>query len=391
MTEMLFDVGIIGDGQLGRMEVQAANKLDLSTIVVGNDLISPASLAGAEVILGGIKSEEAIRELAKRARVLTIEVEHINVDAYQMVQDEGANTQPGAETLVLIGDKLRQKEFLDGLGIPVAPFSEELDERLFTDNGFALADGSRYIVKSRKGGFDGRGNLSVPRLDDPRINRTFGETPVYAEQVMPFDMELSVIVARDINGNLATYPVVETIHKDHICHTVISPAAIDKSVADRATEIAVEAVKNLSGAGIFAVELFKVGNDISINEIAPRVHNSGHHTIESNETSQFTQHLLAVTGQPLGSTEQTVPAAVMVNILGREAAELDWDRLARTVEFPEGINDTYAHFYRKHERMQRKIGHVTALADNRETALAKAMVAKDRFYNMIELNKISAS
>jgi phosphoribosylaminoimidazole carboxylase len=391
MTETLFDVGDIGDGQLGRLTAQAAEKMGLSMIVVGKDLISPASLAGAEVILGGIKSEEAIRELAKRARVLTIEVEHINIEAYQAVQDEGANTQPRAETIALIGDKLHQKRFLVDQGLPVAPFSEELDERLFTDNGFALADGSRYIVKSRKGGFDGRGNLSVQRLDDPAISRRFDETPVYAEQVMPFDMELSVIVARGMDGNMETYPVVETIHKDHICHTVISPADIDKNVADRATEIAIEAVRNLAGAGIFAVELFKVGDDIYVNEIAPRVHNSGHHTIESNETSQFTQHLLAVTGQKLGSTEQTSPAAVMVNILGREKAKLDWNRLARTVEFPEGINDTYGHFYRKDEDIQRKIGHVTALADNRETALAKAMVARDRFYDMIELSKISAS
>jgi len=182
----------------------------------------PAAQVGAHEIVAELDDGDAIRELAAKTDVLTWEIEHIPSDLLVYLQENGVDVQPDPNTLAVIQDKLIQKEFLRDLGIPVGPFSDSLDEGNFMGGG-------PYVVKSRKGGYDGRGNLVVDSLDDPKILEQFGEQAVYVEQALAFDKELSVIAARDKDGNIKLYPVVETIHENNICHTVISPARIEPS------------------------------------------------------------------------------------------------------------------------------------------------------------------
>jgi 5-(carboxyamino)imidazole ribonucleotide synthase len=368
---MIEKIGIIGGGQLGRMMTPSAKELGFEVTVIENGLDCPAAQVGANVIKAPITDEEAIKELVTSSDVTTWEIEHIPAEALVELQEAGYNIQSDPATLMIIQDKLIQSQFLADIGIPVAPFSDTLDENNFLGGG-------PFVVKSRRGGYDGRGNLVVNSLDDPKIAERFGDNPVYAEQKLNFDKELAVVAARDMQGNIATYPVVETIHENNICHTVISPADIDPALQQQAEEIAQETLKHLNGAGVFAIEMFVVGNNVLVNEIAPRVHNSGHLTIEGTKTSQFEQHIRAVSGLPLGSTEPTAPAAVMVNILGTQTGSLDRTGIEQAAALP----NTNVHFYGKTPRPERKIGHITTLAETSEEALATARQARGYFVNL---------
>lgn len=177
---------------------------------------------------------------------------------------------------------------------------------------------------------------------------------------MAFEKELAVIAARDKSGNVATYPAVETIHENSICNMVISPAEVENKLLQQANDIANETLKRLDGAGVFAIEMFVVGGEVLVNEIAPRVHNSGHHTIEANQTSQFEQHIRAVTNMPLGSTVMRSPVAVMINILGKREEPISLEGIDKILALP----DTHLHLYGKSPRQARKIGHITVLGQN---------------------------
>jgi 5-(carboxyamino)imidazole ribonucleotide synthase len=353
------------------MLVPPAKELGFQVTVLEKSGDCPAGQVGAGVIMGQITDEDKIEQLVNQSDVTTWEIEHIPANYLYVLQDAGHNIQADPETLMIIQDKFMQSQFLDECGIPVAPFSGTLDEDRFEGGG-------PFVVKSRRGGYDGRGNLVVDHLDDPRIQGQFGSTPVYVEQKLDFNKELSVLAARDMKGNIAVYPVVETIHKNNICHTVISPAAISPHLREQAHEIAWETISHLGGAGMFAIEMFAVGDDVLVNEIAPRVHNSGHLTIEAHKTSQFEQHIRAITGLPLGSTGQTAPAAVMVNILGTQEGPLDRTGLELAVALP----DTHIHWYGKTPRLARKIGHITTLAATIDEALGTARQARDYFTNV---------
>ena len=213
----------------------------------------------------------------------------------------------------------------------------------------------------------------VEQFDDPRIREKFGEDPVYAEQVVPFDKELSVVVARDTQGLTEIYPAVETVHQDNICHTVVSTEADQSSpLMENARRVARQTLQLLEGAGVFAIELFAVGDEVMVNEIAPRVHNSGHHTIEANATSQFEQHIRAITGMPLGKTSMRVGAAAMINILGNRDQRLDRQGLEKVLAFP----DTHVHFYGKDPRPARKVGHITILGSKKDEVTQLAHKAR---------------
>lgn len=354
---MIEKIGIIGGGQLGRMMVPPAKELGFQVKVVEGSEDCPAAQVGADVIVGGIKNEAAVEQLVTESDVTTWEIEHIPADLLVELQERGHNIQADPATLVVIQDKLIQSEYLRSRGIPVAPFSAELDESAFLGKG-------PFVVKSRKGGFDGRGNLVVDSLDDPRIAEKFEGADIYAQEKLEFEKELAVIAARDLQGNIVVYPVVETVHEDNICHTVTSPAEVAPSVHKKAEDLAREVLKHLNGAGVFAIEMFLLNGEVIVNEIAPRVHNSGHHTIESNKTSQFEQHVRAVTGLPLGSTEQVAPAAVMVNILGTREGDLDRTGIDKVATEP----GTKVHLYGKTPRPARKIGHITTLAATADEA-----------------------
>jgi phosphoribosylaminoimidazole carboxylase PurK protein len=368
---MIERIGIIGGGQLGRMMTPPAKELGFGVTVVENDYNCPAAQVGAEVLKAPITDESAIEQLSQISGVTTWEIEHIPTGVLEELKEAGHNIQADPATLAIIQDKLVQSYFLQDLGIPVAPFSDTLDESNFVGGG-------PFVVKSRRGGYDGRGNLVVDKLDDPKVKEQFGDNPIYVEQKLDFDKELAVVAARDTSGNIVTYQVVETIHENNICHTVISPAEINPKLREQAEQIARETLKHLNGAGVFAIEMFVVGDNVLVNEIAPRVHNSGHLTIEASETSQFEQSVRAITGLPLGSTEQAAPAAVMVNILGTKEGPLDRTGINEAAALP----DTKVHFYGKTPRFERKIGHITTLAANTHEALATAKLARSYFKNL---------
>jgi phosphoribosylaminoimidazole carboxylase PurK protein len=363
---MVENVGIVGDGQLGRMTAEAALPLGYQVSVLGPTENSPAAQVGAEQIHAPLTDIDAITELAQRTDVLTWEIEHIPALHLAHLAEQGCNVEPSPLTLLMIQDKLLQKQFLQAAGIPVAPFSATLSEKSFLGGG-------PFVVKTRKGGYDGRGNLVVNTLDTTKITETFGDQPVYVEQAVNFEKELAVIAARDKSGNIATYPAAETVHKDNICHLVVSPAEIGRETLWAANEIAQETLKRLDGAGVFAIEMFVVNGQVLVNEIAPRVHNSGHHTIEANVTSQFEQHVRAVTGMPLGSTAMRSPAAAMINILGTRTEPLSREGLNQVLALP----DTHPHFYGKSSRRARKIGHITVLGDTTAEVRQRAQEARE--------------
>ena len=309
-------LGIIGGGQLGMMLTEAARGMpEISKVIVldpGRNC--PASQAGAEQITAGFGDEEAVRELAARSDIITYEIESGNSEVLKSVQKD-AEINPSPETLKIIQDKLLQKSFLRENGIPVADFfpvstATELGER-------AEAFGFPVLLKARRDAYDGRGNCRISDAGGigPAFE-LFKDRPVFVEKFVDFKMEVSVMASRNTGGQIKTYPLVENIHEESILRMSIAPARIGGEVSVRAEKIAHDAMRVLKGAGVFGIEMFVTRNDdVLINEIAPRVHNSGHHTLQSSKTSQFEQHLRAILGMELGGTE-LLRAAVMCNILG---------------------------------------------------------------------------
>jgi phosphoribosylaminoimidazole carboxylase len=365
-------VGIVGGGQLGMMLAEAAVPLGIAVTVL-DKAGCPASFAGATVIEGAITDGEKTRELARQVDVVTVEIEHVNSDVLAALAHEGVPVHPSPETLVTIKDKLAQKMFLRQFGIATADFLA------IDDAGDVRAAAARFgypfLLKARHGAYDGRGNVVIQREDDiPDGIRKLGGDALYAERYVPFVKELAVMVARGRDGAVAPFPVVETKHEESILRWVVAPASIDASLTTQAERLAMSAAERLSGAGVFGVEMFLTGDgDLLINEIAPRVHNSGHYTIEACQTSQFAQHLLAITGQSLGSTALTQPAAAMVNILGERAGTAE----------PTGADEAAArygaavHWYHKRDVAPlRKMGHLTVTGDDTGECLERALAAR---------------
>jgi len=381
MSEIGNRLGIVGGGQLGRMLTEAALPMGVDVTVVETDDNCPAAQAGAEVILGSIKDADAIRKLAVATDVVTWEIEHINTDVLIELQEKGFDIQPNPYSLRTIQDKLRQKDHFKKLGLPVAEYQDLANWEDYQRAQRAFGD---MVVKTRKGGFDGRGNLVINKgqiWED--VLGHFGDADTYAEKMIDFERELAIIVARDRQGHIDTYPVVQTTHRDSICHLVEAPAP-DVSVAKiaQANEIGRVAVESLEGAGMFALELFDTGDDLIINEMAPRVHNSGHWTIEGSKTSQFEQHVRAVMGLPLGpmSMEGSTWNAIMINILG-EGLKPDGYRLTtRDLEIAyAAVPEMKVHLYGKGARSARKIGHITIAGtfEGPDAIRHRAVLARD--------------
>lgn len=332
----------------------------------------PASFAGAAVIEGAITDGEKTRELASRVDVVTVEIEHVDTDALAALAGEGVPVHPAPETLVTIKDKLAQKMFLRQFGIAAADFLAIADARDIDEA--AARFGYPFLLKARHGGYDGRGNVVIQGEHDiPDGIRQLGNAALYAERCVPFAKELAIMVARGRNGEIVPFPVVETKHEENILRWVVAPAPIDPVAREQAEHLAISAVKRLSGAGVFGIEMFlSSGGEILINEIAPRVHNSGHYTIEACQTSQFAQHLRAVSGQPLGATAMTYPAAATVNIFGGRAGTAMLSGAGEAA----ARYDAAVHWYHKRDVAPlRKMGHLTVTGDDAEECLERALAA----------------
>ena len=373
-------LGIIGGGQLGMMLTEAAKNmpLDISKIIVLDPTENcPASKIGAEQIVADFKDESSIRELAERSDIITYEIESGNSTVLKKLEPT-CQINPSPETLEIIQDKLTQKKFLNKNNIPVAKFSEissigELETKI-SEFGFPV------LLKVRKDAYDGRGNFKIDSADQIlTAMNVFEGKPLMVEEFVDFEMEVSVIAARNTNGEIQTYPVVENIHEDNILKTTIAPARISKEIAKNAEEIAHKTMEVLHGAGVFGIEMFVTNNNkVLINEIAPRVHNSGHHTLQSSKTSQFEQHLRAILGLKLGSTELLHPT-IMYNILGPKNFKGRYK--APTINF----DNAFLKMYGKLEsKPKRKIGHVN-LVDHDEIGIEKLLLNMNKLQECIKI------
>lgn len=365
-------LGIIGGGQLGRMLVESAQKLKISTIVLDPTQNSPAGQITDQVI-GDFKDPNEIKRFSKLAKYLTFEIESANSKVLKELEQKGGKVNPSPQSLEVIQDKFLQKHFLMSYDLPVPDFTRVESEKDIMKAATYL--GYPLVLKSRFHAYDGRGNAVIKSAKDIKdaVKKLKG-AELYIEEFIPFRKELAIQVARDKDGKLVTYPVVETIQKNSICHVVKYPAQISESAEKLALEIAYKTVFKLFGAGVFAIELFLTRDGkILINEIAPRVHNSGHWTIEGCNVSQFENHVRAVCDMPLMPASPKCKAAVMINILGDRNGEAK----------PQGIlnnsrtDSTYVHIYGKFEtRVERKMGHITVVGSDPKSVYEKAFSAR---------------
>ena len=370
-------LGIIGGGQLGMMIAEAASKMPqhISRVIVLDPTENcPASQVGAEQIIADFKDKDAIIELSEKSDIITYEIESGDSDVLKSVE-KNADIEPSPETLKIIQDKLLQKLFLKENNIPVSEFIEikNIDDIRKGLKKF----GFPALLKARRDAYDGRGNFKINSEDEIQdAFDYFKGQNLLLEKFVKFKMEVSVIASRNTQGQIKTYPLVENIHEDNILRLTIAPARVSKEVSENAENIANDTMKVLHGAGVFGIEMFVTqSNEIMINEIAPRVHNSGHHTLQSSETSQFEQHLRAILGLELGSTKLLHPT-IMYNILGSKSFEGKY----QPIELSEP--NVYLKMYGKEiSKPMRKLGHFNLLANNNETTdqlLAKIENLKEK-------------
>lgn len=356
-------LGIIGGGQLGMMIAEAAKKMPehISKIIVLDPTPNcPASQVGADQITGDFKDQDAIEELAEKSDIITYEIESGNSDVLKSVENK-AEIEPAPETLKIIQDKFLQKTFLNKNNIPVPEFIKissifDLEEGL-------KKFGYPALLKARRDAYDGRGNFKINSPDQIKnAYDYFHGQQLMLEKFIPFKMEVSVIAARNTKGQIKTYPLVENIHEENILRETIAPARVSETISKKAEDIAIKTMTVLEGAGVFGIEMFVTQDDhIVINEIAPRVHNSGHHTLQSSETSQFEQHLRAILGLELGSTKLIHPT-IMYNILGSKSFEGKYKPISLSE------SDTFLKMYGKEiSKPMRKLGHFNLVAHNGET------------------------
>ncbi len=364
-------IGFIKGGQLGKMLLQVAPSFDVATFVMDNDPHCPCRHLCHEFVLGDSMSFDDVYRFGKQVDVLTFEYEHVNTDALKKLKAEGGAVCPDPAIIELVQDKGRQKEFYRTHGIPTAPFHLVANrEALKSHRDFFPA-----FQKTCKAGYDGKGVYKVTAEAD--IANAFNENSVL-EKYVDFAKEIAVIVARNASGETAVYPLVEMVFHPtkHLVELLCAPADVSKGIEKKAKDIALNLVNQLKLIGVLAVEMFvtKEG-DVLVNEIAPRVHNSGHHTIEGCFTSQFEQHLRAIMGLPLGTTAMTAPA-VMVNILGDEGHE--GQARYEGVDKALALGGVYIHLYGKAiTKPFRKMGHATVVDKDLNSALLKARQVKD--------------
>jgi 5-(carboxyamino)imidazole ribonucleotide synthase len=365
-------IGIVGGGQLGRMTILEARKMDIEVIVLTPEHPSPASDIADDYIIGSLYDENKIKELAEKCDILSYEIEHINVDVLEEIEKSGKTVNPSSKVLKVIQDKSKQKALLQKFDLPTSNWdyvNEDNLDNLVKKYGFPI------VQKSCTGGYDGKGVFIIKNEDDLK-HMLKGKT--FFEEYIPFEKEIAMMVARNKKGEIKTYPLVDMVFDNttNMCDITVCPSTSSLEIQIKAKLIAEKAIEALDGYGIFGVEMFVTKeNEVLINEIAPRPHNSGHYTIEGTYTSQYEQYLRAIMNLPLGETAYLKPN-VMINLFGESG--YSGKTLVEGFEKALEIAGVNVHLYGKKEtKPNRKMGHITVLDDNIDIALEKAKKAKN--------------
>lgn len=368
-------IGIIGGGQLGKMLIESSASWNLNYNVLDPDKDAPCHSYAKTFINATLTDDKAIRELAEMSDVLTYEIEHINVDTLLDLEKSGKTIIPSPSILKIIQDKGLQKQFYTENNLPTAPYQLVNSKEMWPE-ALQYLHGDKIVAKLCKGGYDGKGVVICERSEILKGNLPF-DAPCILEEFIPQSREIAILVAS--NGHeTVTWPSVEMDFdpKLNLVDYIFSPGNLDKNTEEKAANIAISAVKAFNGKGVFAVEMFLTSKgEILINEIAPRPHNSGHHTIEAAVTSQYEQLNRILLNLPLGSTEFVRPA-VMVNIIG--PPEVYGNYKISGLEKAMSIPGFYLHLYKKDQsRPGRKMGHYTVMAETLDKAIQNAMQIKD--------------
>ena len=366
-----FRLGVLGGGQLGRMLIQETINYNVHVHCLDPDVNAPCKDIAHSFTAGKLTDFDTVYEFGKNKDVLTVEIENVSIEALELLEKEGVKVFPQPRVLQIIQDKGLQKQFYQTHHIPTPDFIliEKKSELM------ELTDQFPFMQKMRKGGYDGKG--VTPLKSSADIETAF-DVPSVLEKFVDFEKELSVIVARNEKGETKVYPTVECEFNPeaNLVEFLFSPANIDLAIEQQAEKLAVEIITKLDMVGILAVELFLAkSGELLVNEIAPRPHNSGHHTIECNITSQFEQHMRSILNLPLGDT-RTIQPGVMINVLGEKdyAGKATYDGLEKVME----ISGVKAHIYGKEETKPfRKMGHITIVATNIEEAKAIGRKVKE--------------
>ena len=368
-------IGIIGGGQLGKMMILEAKRLGFYVITLDPTPDCPSHSISDEHIVAEFDDDDAIVALASKVDVVTYEFEHIGVSGLQRAVDQGYTVYPSVESLRIIQDKYTQNQRLQEEGVPLPKFRKVT----CTEDIYQVGEEYGYpmMLKATRGGYDGKGNALIKTKDNVEeayASLGLGAVPLMIEEFIPFDLEVSIIACRGIDGSRRIYPVAENTHFHSILDTSIVPARISSDIAEKAKAIGEQVMEIFTGVGTFCVELFVCGENIFVNEVAPRPHNSGHYTIEGTFANQFENHIRAITGLALGSVDLIQPT-VMVNLLGVESD-------GKTVV--EGLEETYARFPNVHahvygkleSKIDRKMGHYTVVSQDLESAIREADLVK---------------
>jgi 5-(carboxyamino)imidazole ribonucleotide synthase len=371
-----FTLGILGGGQLGKMMLYETRKFDITTHVLDSSLEAPCRIACDHFTQGDLMDYDTVYAFGKKVDILTFEIEGVNIEALEALEKEGKKVYPSSKTLRNIQDKGVQKKFYDTHKIPTAPFSVFETIALVKK---AVASGELklpFVWKSCTGGYDGKG---VQVIKNSQTLDVLPDCPCITEDLVAFKNELAVIVVRNPSAQVKTYPVVEMeFHPQaNQVEYVICPARIDDKVAAKARSIAIQVSKAFEHVGLLAVEMFQTNDDqIIVNEVAPRPHNSGHYSIEASYTNQFEQHIRAILDLPLGNTASKV-GGIMVNLVGEQ--NHTGDVAYQNIEEIMAMDGVTPHIYgKKQTRPYRKMGHVTSVHENIDTARESAQQVKQR-------------
>lgn len=367
-------LGVLGGGQLGRMLALSAANLGVKVMVLDPADKPPAGVA-AQSVKGHFRDSNNVQDFAAKVDVLTVEIEHVDAVTLAALTANGtADIQPAAATIAVIQDKFAQKQHFQKVGVPLGEFCDVPDEAALIRAGEQY--GYPLMLKSKRLAYDGRGNFVVNNAAEhaTAVSKLGGYAHgLYAEKWQPFTKELAVMVVRARNGQVKLYPVTQTVQRESICHVTETPARVSPFAQEAAEALALQAVSALQGAGVFGVEMFLLeDNRVVLNEVAPRVHNSGHYTIDGCVTSQFENHVRATLDLPLGDTALTSKHVIMLNILGEADGEQGEKMAQALISRALATPGCSVHWYDKSGVTKgRKIGHINIVGKNAKEVRAR--------------------